>query len=80
MCTMKYYDVSMLDPMPPHLQPLVMPTGNLCDIPRQLLPLIMPNKPNKPKRRVTVAMRTTLNINRMSWADMCESDVEDDDF
>jgi hypothetical protein len=54
------YDVSMLDPMPQDLQPLVMP--------------------NKPRHRPTVAMHTTLNIKRMSWADMCDSDVEDDDY
>lgn len=60
MSAMKNYDVSMLDPMPQDLQPVVIP--------------------NKPIHRPIVAMKTTLNISRMSWADMCESDVEDDDF
>ena len=44
---------------------------------QDLQPLVMPNKP---MHRPTVAMHTTLNIKRMSWADMCDSDVEDDDY
>jgi hypothetical protein len=60
--------------MPQELPPLVMPTGNLCEMPQELPPLVMPTK-----SQTNVAMRTTLT-NKMSWADMCESDVEDDDF
>ncbi len=71
---MKRYDVSLLEPLPLQLQPLVMPTCNLCKIPEELPPLVMPSKP-----RCKVAMRTTLTHN-MSWADLCDSDVEDDDF
>jgi len=66
-------NVSLLAPLPSLLRPLVMPTCNLCEIQQELPPLVMPTKP-----LTKVAMRTTLNM--MSWADMCESDVEDDDF
>tara|TARA_B110000483_G_scaffold97765_1_gene120007 strand:- start:409 stop:843 length:435 start_codon:yes stop_codon:yes gene_type:complete len=77
---LKKYDVSGLPPMPTVLRPLVMPTSKLAPVPATVRPLVMPTTKPNALEGVTMTKRKFINEKRMSWADMCDTDEEDDEF
>lgn len=77
---LKKYDVSGLPPMPTVLRPLVMPTSKLAPVPATVRPLVMPTTKPNALEGVTMTKRKFINEKRMSWADMCDTDEEDDGF
>jgi len=77
---LKKYDVSGLPPMPTVLRPLVMPTSKLAPVPAAVRPLVMPTTKPNALEGVTMTKRKFINEKRMSWADMCDTDEEDDGF
>jgi hypothetical protein len=77
---LKKYDVTGLPPMPTVLRPLVMPTSKLAPVPATVRPLVMPTTKPNALEGVTMTKRKFINEKRMSWADMCDTDEEDDEF
>ena len=77
---LKKYDVSGLPPMPTVLRPLVMPTSKLVPVPATVRPLVMPTTKPNALEGVTMTKKKFINEKRMSWADMCDTDEEDDGF
>ncbi len=67
------YDVSALPPMPTHLMPLVMPED--C---KTQTKVCEEDESSDDERCVIKRVKTIKNM--MNWADMCDSDVEDDEF
>jgi len=71
---------SKLVPVPATVRPLVMPTSKLAPVPATVRPLVMPTTKPNALEGVTMTKRKFINEKRMSWADMCDTDEEDDGF
>ena len=75
------YDVSGLPPMPTHLMPLVMPEHCKTQTPTK----VCEQEPEEEHYDSSddewpLASREKTTKKRTNWADICESDVEDDEF
>jgi len=71
---------SKLVPVPATVRPLVMPTSKLVPVPATVRPLVMPTTKPNALEGVTMTKKKFINEKRMSWADMCDTDEEDDGF